>query len=309
MEFDGLLVDLDHVPKKWFRSLIPAEIDQKLYEMHVLYDRDWMLTDTKLLISKSYASPERVDIRSETHVVDCDVYLSRATSALSRNDYQSGFLFAQVALESILKVLVEICLIPFSNSHMLEAYETSSTKLHMTDVFREYSEISLLDDVDEIEARNGLKLFKSIWDEANATMQRSLQTFESLHSNVRSKLHYFLNPVFLQGMVERTNELIDFGRIVEAKHYVKGILLDILEEYVWFKSAIKGFKPNYATLIRSLEKLEEKNPRNCRNIMKAFDLEDISKATASDAIGKARKEILKVREKRKVLIKNHLTRT
>lgn len=54
----GLFVDLAFVPWKWFHGLIPPEIDQKLYEMQILYDRDWLLTNTKLQMMKSYGSPE-----------------------------------------------------------------------------------------------------------------------------------------------------------------------------------------------------------------------------------------------------------
>ena len=69
VEREGFLIDLDHVPRRWVQGPIPPEMDQKLYEMQILYDRDWALTNTKLLMAKSYSSPERVDIRTEAHVV------------------------------------------------------------------------------------------------------------------------------------------------------------------------------------------------------------------------------------------------
>ena len=102
IEINGLLIDLDHIPKAWIHGQIPSELDQKLYEMQILYDRDWSLTNTKLLMAKSYGSPERVDIRAEGHVVESDIYLSRATSAFSRKDFQSAQLFAAIALEKVL---------------------------------------------------------------------------------------------------------------------------------------------------------------------------------------------------------------
>ncbi|HXX87578.1 MAG TPA: nucleotidyltransferase domain-containing protein, partial [Candidatus Acidoferrum sp.] len=90
LELSGLFVDLDFVPRKWFHGPIPPEIDQKLYELQILYDRDWLLTNTKLLMVKSYGSPERIDIRTEDHLISSDIYLSRATSAFSRQDYLSA---------------------------------------------------------------------------------------------------------------------------------------------------------------------------------------------------------------------------
>jgi len=120
VQIGGFFIDLDHVLKQWIHGAVPPEIDQKLYEMQILYDRDWSLTNTKLLMAKSYGSCERVDIRTEAHVVESDIYLTRATSAFSRQDFRSSCLFATVALENILRVLVEIALQPFSNSRFME---------------------------------------------------------------------------------------------------------------------------------------------------------------------------------------------
>ena len=127
----AFFIDMDHIPKKWIHGPIPPEIDEELYEMQILYDKDWSLTNTKLLMCKSYCSFERVDIRAEAHVVESDIYLSRATSAFSRGDFRSSCLFAAVALESLLGVFVEATLGPFSNSRFVEILEASCAKLGM----------------------------------------------------------------------------------------------------------------------------------------------------------------------------------
>jgi predicted nucleotidyltransferase len=187
IEANGLLIDLDHVPKRWIHGMIPPELDQKLYEMQILYDRDWSLNDTKLLMAKSYCSPERVDIRTETHVIDSDIYLSRATSAFSREDFGSAYLFATVALENILKVLVEIALEPFSNSRFVEILEVSATKLGMRDLFNEYLEIAELNKTDDAGAKDKLRLFKIVWDEMKAVAKQNAQVLESSHFKVKKK--------------------------------------------------------------------------------------------------------------------------
>jgi predicted nucleotidyltransferase len=302
----GLLIDLDRVPKRWIHGPIPPELDQKLYEMQILYDRDWSLNDTKVLMAKSYCSPERVDIRTETHVIDSDIYLSRATSAFSREDFRSAYLFATVALENILKVLVEIALEPFSNSRFVERLEVSAAKLGMRDLFNEYLEIAELDEADDANARDKLRLFKIVWDEMKATAKQGVQALESSHFKVKTKLNYYLDPAFLQGVVMRTNFIIDSGKVVEASHYLNSIFLDIVENYVWLKSSIDKVKIDYTTLMRSLESLEEKNPKNYDNILKFLNLSDVTKLDAASAIEKSREIILKIRKDRKVLIKNHL---
>lgn len=309
IEIGGLLIDLDHVPKRWIHELIPPEIDQKLYEMQILYDRDWSLNNTKLLMVKSYGSPERVDIRTETHVIESDIYLSRATSAFSREDFRSAYFFATVALENILKVLVEIALEPFSNSRFVEKFEVSAAKMGMRDMFNEYIEITGLNKTDNVIAKDKLKLFKVIWDEMKATTEQNLQALESSHFKVKTKLNYYLNPAFLQGVVMRTNALIDSEKVIEASHYLNSIFLDIVENYVWLKSSIEKVKVDYTTLMRSLESLEEKNPKNYNYILKFLNLSEVDKLNAAKAIEKTREIMLKIRKERKVLIKNRLLKS
>lgn len=306
MELNGLFIDLDHVPKRWMSGPIPPEIDQKLYEMQILYDRDWSLHNMKLLMAKSYSSPERVDIRTETYVVDSDIYLSRATSAFSREDFRSAYLFATVTLESILKVLAEIALEPSSNSRFVEKLEASAAKLEIPGLFNEYLEITRLNKVDNSSVKEKVRLFKAIWDEMKATVTHNPQTLEFSHFKVKTKLNYYLNPAFLQGMVMRTNSLVESGRVAEASHYLSTVFLDIVENYAWLKSSIDKVKVDYTTLMRSLEGLEEKNPKNYSCIVKFLDLSDTTKLDASGAIEKVREIVLKIRRERKILIKNYL---
>jgi predicted nucleotidyltransferase len=306
MMINGLFIDLDHVPKRWLSGPIPPEIDQKLYEMQILYDRDWSLHNMKLLMAKSYASPERVDIRTEAYVVDSDVYLSRATSAFSREDFRSAHVFATSALENILKILEEIALEPFSNSRFLEKLEASATKLGMPNLFNEYLEITELSKVDDAIVKEKVRLFKTVWDEMKTTVTHNPQALESSHFRVRTKLNYYLNPAFLQGMIMRTDSLIESGRVAEASRYLNTIFLDIVENYAWLKSSIDKVKIDYTTLMRSLESLEEKNPKNYICIVKLLGISDVAKLDTSDAIDKTREMVLKIRRQRKVLIKNYL---
>lgn len=305
----GLLIDLNHVPKRWIHGPIPPEIDQKLYEMQILYDRDWALTNTKLLMTKFYNSADRVDIRTEAHVVDSDIYLSRATSAFSREDFESAYLFAAVALEGILKVLVEIALEPFSNSRFIERLETSAAKLEMSDLFKEYMELSRLNKVDNESVKEKMRLFKLIWDEARVTALQNLPVLESAHFKVRTKLNYYLSPTFLNGMILRASSLIENGKLAETTHYLNNVLIDIVENYVWLTSLIEKVKVDYTTMMRSLKSLEEKNPKNYEHITKFFELADINTREAKRAIEKTREITLKIRRDRKVLIKNHLRKS
>jgi predicted nucleotidyltransferase len=301
----GFLVDMNFVPRKWLHDMIPPEIDQKLYEMQILYDRDWLLTNTKLLMAKSYASPERIDIRTEAHLLDSDIYLSRATSAFSREDYQSAQIFAITALDDILEILSEIAMEPFSNSHFIERMEHATAKLEMPDLFGKYLDTSKLNDINDSRIRDKLELFKTIWKEISITTKSNVQKPRPIHFKVKAKLDYYLNPAFLQGVIMRTSFLIDSEKIIEASHYLTKIFLDIAENYAWLRFSSSGVRINWAILMRLLRRLEEKNPKNYDRMVNFLNLNDIGKAEASDTINKTRETVLKIRKDRKVLIKNY----
>ncbi|MGB9740530.1 MAG: nucleotidyltransferase family protein [Candidatus Bathyarchaeia archaeon] len=305
-EVVGLLLDFDHVPKKWINGPIPPELDQKLYEMQILYDRDWSLTNTKVLMTKAYSSPERVDIRTEAHIIESDIYLSRATSAFSRGDYKSAYVFATLALQNILKVLFEITLEPSSNSRFIEKLEKAATKLGMQRLFREYIEVIGLEKCESTIVSTKLKLFKRVWEEAKTDVANNYKVLDAAHFKVKTKLNYYLSQTFLQGVVLRTNAIIEQGKICEAHHYLRNIFLDMIENYAWFKSTTEKTKMDYTTLIRTLERVEWKNPKNYNNIIDFLDLNNKDKNDAHNAAEKTRKIMLEVRSERKALIKNYL---
>lgn len=303
IEKNGLLIDLNLVPKSRILGMIPAEMDQKLYEMQILYDRDWSLTNAKLVMTKSYRSIERIDLRTEAHIVDSDIYLSRATSALSREDDRSAYLFACMSMEKILRILVEALSEPFSNSHAIERYEDSAARLGMQVLFEEYVQTAMLCDIDAANAKNRLRLFKKIWDEIGATVKNNLKELNQSHFLVRTRLNYYLNPAFLEGAVLRSNFLIDSVRVAEAVHYMSLILLQIIEGYIWFWSSVSRSRTDSAILVRSLETLEEKNPGNFGRTMEFLNLCDIGKLDVVDAIEKARRMNVHIRRDRRILIK------
>jgi len=238
--------------------------------------------------------------------VDSDIYLSRATSAFSREDFRSAHLFAVVAMERTLKILAEIASEPLSNTHFLERLEDSATKLDKLELFKEYLVTARLDKIDDSSLKEKLKLFQIIWGEFSTKTKRHPKELESAHFKVKTKLGYYLNPLFLQGTVLRAEALIGSGKMAETAHCLDNAFLDIVENYVWLKSLISKVKVDHTTLFYSLELLENKSPRTFKQMIEFFNLKDTGKGEASTAIEKARRVALDVRTDRKVLIKNRL---
>jgi hypothetical protein len=166
-----------------------------------------------------------------------------------------------------------------------------------------------LNEVYNADVEGKMKLFKMVWDEIGVVIKQNPQALEISHFKIKTKLKYYLNPAFLQGAIIRINSLIGSGKLAEASHYLNGILIDMVENYAWLKASIKKVKMDYTTLMRSLESLEKENPKNYEHIIKFLNLSDINKSEAAKTIEETRKATLKIREERKVLIKNHLLKS
>jgi hypothetical protein len=191
----------------------------------------------------------------------------------------------------------------------METAEKSAAKLGMRCLFDGYGQMTGFSRVDSTQAKDGLRLFKTIWDDIDVAAKQNPQTLESTHFRVRTRLNYYLNAAFLQGVVKRATAIIEAERTIEASHYLTSLLLDIVENYTWLKSSIYKVKIDYTTLMRSLEGLEEKDSPNCKNITTFLGLDKIDKAAAAKEIHETRELMLRARRDRKLLIKNHLSKS
>jgi len=303
LEFEGLLIDLNYIPKDWITGPVPPEIDQKIYEVNVLYDRDWSLTNTKEWMSKTYRKPERVDIRTEAWLVDSDMYLSRASSASTRGDFQSACLFASLGMECILKIPIEVSQLPISNSHFIEALQKSLEKMEMSDLFTRYIAAARLSRMDQTGAQEKLDLFRAASEDVASLMRDHSSILDSLHSKVKAALQYYGKPALLRGMVDRTKAMIDAGTGVEAAHYVLRTLAAMIENYAWLASAVEGVKLNSTTLFRSLRGFKKTPARVYKSAVEAFNIGDVSREEAEEAVKSARETTFSLRQRRKQLIR------
>ncbi|UCF58822.1 MAG: nucleotidyltransferase domain-containing protein [Candidatus Bathyarchaeota archaeon] len=301
LEPDGLLIDLIYIPKKWITGPVPPEIDQRLHELCILYDRDWSLANTKLWMSKAYQKPERVDVRTEAYVIESDIYLSRATSAHARGDFQSACIFAGLGVEIMLKTLIELNLLSISNSRFMSALKESAEKLEMPKFFNDYLSTARLSKLDYCGVEKKIGLFKSIWGGVATFMREHASTLNSLHFTVKTMLGYYGKRSFLKGMVARSCALLNEGMYIEASHYTLHTLVGMLENYAWLTSADEGIRHDHTTLLRSLRGLKETRGVY-ENAVEAFNVNDVDREEADKTIRLAKETILNVRRQRKDLI-------
>lgn len=301
LELDNLLVDLNYIPKKWITGPVPPEIDQKLYEVYILYDRDWSLANTKKWNSRTYRKPERVDIGTEAYLVNSDIYLSKATSAHARGDFQSACVFAGIGVEFILKAFIEVNMLPISNSHFVRALKKSTEKLGMPKFFNNCLATLRLSRLNRRDAEKKIGLFKGVWDDVATFMIDHASALDSLHFKVKTRLEYYGKRGFLKGLVARAEAIIYQGMYAEASHYVLRTFVDMLENYAWLTSAQNGFKFSHTTLFRSLRDLKE-TTETYENAVAAFNVNNVDRKEADETIKLAKETILNVRRQRKHLI-------
>ncbi len=260
------------------------------------------MTNAKDWIRRSYRNPERVNIRSEMYLVDADVYLSRGSSALARGDFQSATVFSSLALECVLKIVVEAGSLPFSQSRFVHVLEESTEKLGCQRFFDAFLDVSRLRSASQKDAEQTLTYFQIVWDYVASLLQEQASMLDLIPYKVKNSLNYCGNPAFLKGMTARAQGMIDAGEIQQTCHYVRRTLVDILENYAYFAASLEGFRLNYALLFKSLKTLKDVPAKLYGNVVAAFDLQDVGSKEAVTTVEKAKKTILDVRRSRSKLI-------
>lgn len=303
IELDNLLIDLNYVPERWLVGRAPPEVDQKVYEAEILYDRTQRLTRIQDWTRKTYWTHERVDLRTESYLMNAYTFLSRATSAQNKGDLKSASVYAEMGVENILKVLIEANMLPISNTHFIEGLESSVKKLCMRDIFNDYIKISRLVDLDRSEAESILETFEEGWGEATSRDLDS--TLKDLHEKVRRSLNYYGKPAFLRGMVDRSRALMDDDAFIEAGHYIDRTFVDMLENYAWLALTSEGVKFDYTVLFASLETAKPfKTVYN--SAVKALRLDEVSPEEVGSSVERSREIINQIRGVRKDLIRSYV---
>ena len=291
----GVFVDLDFIPKSWIKGIVPPEIDQKLCEAQIFYDRNWALANAKLLITNIYSSPERVRLRIRNHVIESDIYFSRAASALFKGDLKSAQLFSTVALEKALIILMERALRPISNSHFIQEAEESAKKLEAQSLFNFYLDATKLHEADGELAKEKLELLKIVLNEISHVVNEHSKNVEELHPKAKKNIKYYFNPAFVEGAVFRIESLIASNKLAEAVHYIKSLATIAIEKYAILRASIEKSALDYTCLISFLESAEKRKPKHYQNITNLLDLDNLRKEEVGETVKMVREMLLKIR--------------
>jgi predicted nucleotidyltransferase len=306
IELNDLCIDLNYVPRKWVSLSLPPEIDQKLFDALVLYDRDWSLTNAKDWINRTYRNSERMNIRCEMHLVDADIYVSRASSALARGDYPSACAFAGLGLEFALKVVVEAGLLPFSTSRFIPVLEEAAKKLDCPHFFGTFLDVSALTLINRDDAERCLRRCNDVWGYGVAFLQEQETMLSSLHHRVRDKLNYYGNLAFLKGMNARTQGIIDCGDYKESCYYVRRNLLGFLENCALAAACLENIRLDSSMLFNYLKASKEFSPKLFEAALSAFGLQSLTLKKAEATVELTRETVFEVHKTKTELLQNRV---
>lgn len=302
VQVDNLFLDLNHIPEKWIRERVPPEIDQKLYEAQVLYDRNGTLERGKDLISSIYLKPERVEIRTGNYLMEADTYLSRGLSAYNKDDFQSAKVNGLVGLDEIMKILIEVNRLPISNSHFVRAVESSTKRFGAGQLFSEYLDIAGFSRLSRQRTERMLDSVLAMWRVGSVFVEGNSAKVETLHVRVMKDLRYYSRDSFMRGLAARASSLINDGMFAEAAHYMFRTSVSMLENCLWLVSALEGMRLDYTALFQHLKESKASPGEIYQRAVGALGIKEVSGGEAEEVLRRAKEVILGVRKRRKELI-------
>jgi len=302
VEFDGLLVDFNYIPRSWIIGRVPPRLDQKLFEVHILYDSDWRLTNAKDWMLKAYRSPGRINVRTENQLMESDIYISRAASGYVRRDYESTYIYTLMAMEAAANILIDIISPPISPRRFLKSLREAATKAEMRGVYTGYLKIANLEVTRKEEALKELQFFQTCWSELSHVAKKYSRILEKLHFETKAKINYCSNSLFAKGVTTMAKAIIDLGYNSEAVHYLLVNLLETLECYAWVAATREKLRPDYSMLLRGIRGVSQKPPIIYESAIKAYKLQDLTSIETEETLNFAKDLILAIRRRRKELI-------
>lgn len=301
-EIEDVFLDLNYVPERWVLREFPPEIDQKIYESKILHDPDGMLERAKETMLKIMWLPERVEIRTGSYLVKADTLMSRGISAYGREDYQSARLNAALGLETMLRVMLEINMTPFSNSRYVRNLEASAKNQNLTDYYDEYLDISGLSGVNRKKAEEIFKAFSDMWNTVTDFVEANTSVLKNLHEEIVNNLNFYCKRSFLRGITARARSLLQEGHAAEAAHYMLCSSASMLENYTWLLAGIEGTRFDYTSLLKQLKNSKASPKVVYEDAVEVLMVKDVSHQEAQASLEKARSIILSIRKMRKELI-------
>lgn len=300
-EHRGLVMDVDWVPLSWVGEVVSPEVDHKVHGAMIMHDPGGMLRRAQGFLEANYRSPGRVEMRCEGYLSASEMYLSRITSAVSRGDYETACVFAEMGAASAALVLVDLAgLSPGVGSSVWDL-RRACERFGMLDVYRDFMEVGRYRGMDGGEASRVRGCFEDVWGRVLHILGENSYVLGGLHERLRSELGYSADPLMLGLALGRSGEMLWGSDPVGAVSYLRGRLLPLLEGYGWVASAKGGDRFEYTGLFRTLSGLVG-GREVYEGALEVFGLSGLDEGVAGGLVDRARRLVSRIRGVRRGLV-------
>jgi len=302
LDHGDLLIDILRIPRKWIDVTVNPEVDHVLFESIVLHDPEGVLERAREWVAENYRTPGRIDVRTEHNLILSDSYLSRATSAMLRGDWESAAVYAAFSMDPGVEVLIDIASLPVTEISFIWNLRRASEGLGLLGLYRTYLSTARLTGLKADDISSSIKAFEESWRLVSSFMEENRRVVERVHRRLRNEISYRTTSTYLKAVLARVRRVVEERNYMEAGHYLRGNHLRLLEEFSEISARKRGRKFDYPSLFKSLREDEE----IYRHAVEIFDLRELDEGKAKEAIESARSVISYIRRNRKELIAKHL---
>lgn len=252
VEYDGAIMDITRIPRKWVDEVVNPDVDHMLHETLILYDPSGMLKQAMDWTETNYRTPGRVEVRTEQHLTSADTYLSRASTAMVREDLETAALFSDMSLDPVGNVIMEVAGYPITRSAFIWNLRRACERINMIGTYKVIINNRRLGGLEKADVFRQLERFEGLWRRISNFMGDNREVVENLHDRLRGEISYLTGPTMLGGLFARAEEMINQNNFIEAANYMRGWLLPLVEAYAWLIASKRGSKLDYTSLFRTI---------------------------------------------------------
>jgi len=302
-EADGFSFDLNSVPAEWVREPVSPAVDHRLREAVIVQDPRGVLGIAKGFLDRSYRSPSRIEARTDGTLALSDMYLSRASGALSRRDAETAYLCVDLSLSYAGQVFMDIAGVPFEMRSYLWNLRRACLKLGMDEFHGTYMAVCRLSDIDVGDVGAAVDRFQETWGGVSSFMSENEAAVEGLHGRVRKDVEYLVSETVLMWINARVREMLDMDNYLGAAEYLRGWMRQMLERYASVVSSVQGARYDSTTLFRTVSAMDEEV---AAGILDVLGMGEASEGRVMESLAEARRVVGNVRLDRRRLIDSYV---
>jgi len=302
-EADGYSFDLNGVPVEWLREPVSPAVDHRLHEAVALQDPDGVLGTAKGFVERSYRTPSRIEARTDGALAISEMYLSRASGALSRKDAETAQVYVDLSLSSAGQVFMDIAGIPVERRSFLWNLRRSCLMLGMDEFNGTYMAVCRLSGMEVSDVEAAVDRFAATWGMISSFMSGNETAVEALHGRVRKDVEYLASDTVLKWIKTRAGEMIGMDNRLGAAEYLRGWMRQMLERYASVVSAVRGTRYDSTTLFRTVSAMDEEV---AAGILGVLGMGDASEGRVMESLAEARRVVGNVRLDRRRLIDSYV---